>query len=132
MQKFESKIHLSKQYLLLYLTVVLGSVMIIIYLPLNGWLKCFLMSMTMGYGVFIFWKHHEWQAILHTEEGWAIRHKNEIWPIEVRGESTVTFWVSVICFTIPEKNLKRSCVIFNDALEKDHYRQLLVRLRNFC
>ena len=43
----------------------------------------------------------------------------------LRGDSTITRWVSVLRFAIPEKYFSISVVVFQDAIPPEEYRKLL-------
>jgi hypothetical protein len=130
MQKFASQLHLSKQFILLHLAMLFGSLAIVWYLPWTGIIKTAVMFACFGYSFFILHQHRRWRAIRHDESGWWLQHADEEFNIEIAGESTVTTYVTVLRFIIPGKRLKQSFVIFRDAMRGDSYRQFVVRLRN--
>ncbi len=130
MQKFESKLYVSKLFILFYAAILLGSCFMIGYLAWPIEIKAGFMGVILIYGVLIFWQNYQWQAVSHHEQGWIMHRADQMLSITLGGDSIATSLVSVLRFTLPGKRLKQSCVIFYDAMPKDSYRQLIVRLRN--
>jgi hypothetical protein len=114
-----------------------GSLLIIFNLNISRIVEILLLITTLGYGSFILWRDillqgsSNIQALQFNQDGWVLRHANEKSPAKLCGDSTVTRWVCVLRFKLPEKKRKVSCVIFRDALEPTEYRRLLVTARMF-
>jgi hypothetical protein len=60
---------------------------------------------------------------------WLLYTQKSVLEGTLRGDSTVTTWVSVLRFNVSGHFWPVSCVIFNDALASDSYRKLLVAVR---
>lgn len=64
----------------------------------------------------------------HIETGWRLAAGHEFAEIEIL-PSTVVSTVAIFLHYKTEKIPKQSLLIFSDALAKDDYRQLIVRLK---
>lgn len=126
----------SKQFIALILLTMSGSLAIICYLPFSIWLKLILAFFSLSYGAYILWNHgllRHSQSIIQImldKKDWYISNHSDVFKAQIAGDSTLSSWLCVLRFSLPQKRFKRSVVIFNDALEADHYRRLLVALRN--
>lgn len=129
MQKLETQLGRSNYLMILHATKVLGSLAIIGYLPMGLLVKCLLCSWVMGYSAWVLIRNQQWQAIAHDQVGWSIQYRDQFVPIQIDGSTTITHWVTILRFMLPQQKRKRSCVIFRDAVSADLYRQLMVRLR---
>ncbi len=127
MQKFASTLKFSKQFLLLNLSLLLGSMAIIFYLSFGIILKGLLLIFVLIYGFFILRQSQPWHTIRHDNSGWWLDEFN----IDILGESTVTAHVTILRFVISPGRRKQTCIIFKDAMTGDQYRQFVVRLRKF-
>lgn len=70
----------------------------------------------------------EQYAIKHSEaSGWEIASGNDFKPIQILNSTVITLFAIFLHF---DKNAhKQSVLIVNDALSKDDYRRLIVRLK---
>lgn len=123
----------SKQFIGLLLILLIGSEIILAVVPLNFWLKIFLMALIFFYWIGIFswygWLHHPKviSTIIRTEDEWIIQNRRgENFTVTLCGSSTITRWLCVLRFNV--ENKKRNCIVFNDAISKDQYRRLLVQV----
>ena len=131
MQKLESPLQLSKQFVLINLIMLVGSLWILCYAPTYWIIKLFLITTCIFYSVYILYRQKQWQSIRFDEKGWWLQNADGVCNIEIAGDSTVTAYVTVLRFSIPGKRFKQACVIFKDAMHADAYRQMVVRLRYF-
>lgn len=111
--------------------MLFGSIISVCYLPFSGLTKTILMMSLLGYSLWNFYHHIQWQGIGQDIDGWYLKKAGEQIPIILSGDSTITSIVSILRFRQEGKFLKQSCVIFKDALSADMYRQLIVRIKYF-
>jgi len=131
MQELGSTLHHSKQFVLLHLVMLLGSLAMISYLSCAWKIKLLVIVGCVLYSVHILKRQRQWQYIRHDKSGWWLTSAGKECNIEISGDSTVTAYVTVLRFIIPEKKFKQTCVIFKDAMDADSYRKMVVRLRYF-
>ena len=131
MQKLESPLYLSRQFVLLHLIVLLGSLGVICYSSLPWLVKLILLVLSVLYSGFILYQQQQWQFIQLDENGWQLQRGKERYAIDIAGESTVTSFVTVLRFRVPGNRFKQSCVIFKDTMEPEVYRRMVVCLRFF-
>jgi hypothetical protein len=60
---------------------------------------------------------------------WLVQTNRQQYEAILKGDSTVTTFISVLQFKAQEKRWPITCVIFPDSLQADWYRQLLVVVR---
>ena len=130
MQKLDIRVNLSKQLILLKIALLLMSEGIIISLPFTVAVKSILISGVLLYSCAVLYRHCLLQFLTHDENGWRIKTRHGEFLGELCGDSTVTSLLSVLRFKVPGKFFKQSFVVFHDAMEKEQYRQLIVRARN--
>ena len=137
MPQREFDIQPSKYYFFLYSLIFLFSVLIILGLPLSLDLKIIMLGLTLAYGAYGLWG----RVLLHSrsalrqlkwlnEEDWQIKTAKRLYFAKLKN-STVTAHVMVLRFQVKGHLWPRSCVIFNDALDKAAYRSLLMLLKQF-
>lgn len=136
MLNLEFKLKPSKQYLTLLFTVFVISMVIVLTLPLEWWIKLIGLLCLFLYGGRILWQFgllrskHSIISIRHHSDGrWLLHTHKKVYEAELRGDSTVTGWVSILRFRILKRFWPKSCVVFRDSLRTDDYRKLLVVLR---
>lgn len=113
----------------------IGSLLITLILNLAGWIKFILIIMLILYSCHIFWRYgllKSSKSILKIiwHEGWFAQTRDEIFPINILGETTITRFFCVLCYSRKETRKFQSCLITRDILDKDDYRKLLSRLKN--
>jgi hypothetical protein len=136
MHSLDINLQPSKQFIVLILLVLLGTLAVVFSLPVSGWIKGLLMIAILYYGLSILWTTgfikgpYSIKGLRLRLDGSGILYCSPQPPEGIiTGESIVTTYVCVLCFTMLGKPNKRTCILFNDSLEKDVYRQLLVMLK---
>lgn len=128
----------SRQFSVLLSCVILGCIAIIAFLPIMTGYKLLLILVVLYYGKNLLWRYglllHP-QSLVRLEikpDGtWTLTNKqNEIFHGVLQGDSTITHWVSVLRFLVRNKQLKRSCVVFQDMLKEDGYRKFLLGMQS--
>lgn len=115
--------------IIVILFFLLGSVAIIFTLPLMLSIQLFLMLFLLLYGIFIFPPFFSVKALRYTGDGWKLFLRDRVLDAALSGDSTVTRWVCILRFSIPDRRWKYACVIFRDAMTKEAYRRLVVEVR---
>lgn len=127
MPNIDIRLKRSKKFTLLMLCLWLGSLVIIVNLQIVWWFKAVFLLLTTIYGVQIIRSSYLLREIRHmTGNAWHLLSTKDQLIGELAGDSTVTRLVSILRFTIPQKRLKRSYVIFNDSMTANEYRRLIV------
>lgn len=125
----------SKQFISLILIVTCLSFFIISQLAVEIWLKFVLFLFVTLYGGYIFWRYgllmHSYSIgrIKSSSDEYYISNRISTYPVELLGDSTITTWVSILRFKRPGNRAKHSCIVFNDSLDRDNYRRLIVRAK---
>lgn len=130
MPKFVSTLHLSKFFVLIQCIMLIGSVISVCCLPFSVLTKGMLILSLLVYSAWNFYSNNQWRVIGQDIDGWYLEKAGERIFLNLCGESTVTSFVSILRFTRAETFLKQSCIIFNDAMPRDLYRQLIVRMNS--
>lgn len=138
MQSIDIHFKPSKTVIFLYLFLWLGSIGAIVYIPVTVMMKLLLLTIITVYAFTLVYLHGFLQgptAITGlrylSDDYWQVRlNKNEFTGI-LKGDSTVTTWVSVLRFKRSDKKLIYSYLLVRDSFEFDMYRRLLLRLRCF-
>ena len=136
----EFKLKPSKYYLVLMISVLLMTMFMIAYLPLSGFLKFGLWMILIIYGIHFFWSYgclrgsSSVLAVRYRENiGWLIKTPTNNFLANIKGDTTVTAWASILRFRIERRSVipatSFSCVIFKDALDQDEYRKLMILLK---
>jgi len=136
MQNIDIQLKPSKIAIFLILFLWVGSILAVMSLHMAIWITILLFFVISWYGAKIFFTHGLFigpKALRGlrqiSDKDWLIiMNKNE-YPAILMGDSTVTSKFCVLRFQIPGKKLKYSCLIFDDSLEFDMYRRLLLHLR---
>lgn len=129
------KLQLSRQFMVLILLVVGGCLLISISLPWAIAAKVLLFLTITGYGSYLFWRYGLLKSpnaitqLAYKGKHWQLYDQQGPVDAELCGDSTVTTWVCVLRFRVAEKKLKRTCIIFCDALAPDEYQRLLAVVR---
>ncbi len=138
MQNIDIQLKPSKTAIFLSLFLWFGSVLAMMSLNMESWMKILLVFVSSLYGINLLFVHglligpkalkglrhiygRHWQILMNQGECIAI----------LMGDSTVTLKCCVLRFQIPGNKHRYSCLIFNDSLEFDSYRHLLLCLRCF-
>jgi hypothetical protein len=130
MRKLDIPLKPARPYILLILLALIGSIVIVLTLPLSGWLKILLLTLVSGYS----WQSIVNKALLldanailrltHTADRWEIHTRREILPVKICGDSTLTGFLSVLLFQVEGQRKKVTCVIFKASVGTDTYRRL--------
>ena len=127
---------LSKQFLFLLLIVLLMSMLMVQCVSVTSVIKGSMLFIIIAYGSYLIWQFvllrgRDSCIGIHYLDGneWLIRTNRGQYQATLCGDSTVTIWVSILRFKIPNQFWKKSCIVFCDSLSQDAYRKLLVRLK---
>jgi len=137
MQKLEIKLKASKQFFGLNLFLMLGAMIIVLSLPVNFLVKLLLLTGVISYASFNFYYFvflkglNSPQILKHDRNGWSVITRKGEFDVILLGDSTVTQFISILRFRYLQTQSTLSCIIFQDMLPKQHYRQLQVRIWNF-
>lgn len=124
-------------YFLIVATILLAGSLILVWLQPMGWaLKLVCTTIIAVYGGYIV-QHHVLlqgkQAVYRLnyqgEGRWEVYMANQPYSAELRGDSTVTTWVSVLRFQVAGRRFPISTVVFRDSFMQDEYRRLVVLLK---
>ena len=135
MPSHEFRLTPSKQFILLISITLLSSLIIILTLPANLWIKCFLILILFVYGYSLFYEHgllkgrQSITAIKYHQGSFHIMQDNQMIAATLLGDSTATGFVCILRFRVINRIRPHSCVIFRDSLPPHRYRQLLVILK---
>jgi hypothetical protein len=137
MQNPDFELHPSKIYCAFLGITLLMSAVIVLLLPLNFWLRVLIFLILAGYGVIIFWQYALLRAAdsvigLKKIDGkrWQLTTRAGVFESTLRGDSTVTAYVSVLRFDLPERRKPISCILVRDSLSADDYRRLVGVVRS--
>ena len=136
MRKIDIKLQVSKIFLSCTLAIFALSIAIVFSLPLLVGVKFLLILVVSAYGLIfvlpevLLKKGTSILSMSIDRTTWRIYDQLHGFSAELSGTSTVTTFVSVLRFKIPDQKKIRSCVIFRDSLPADQYRTLIVRARN--
>lgn len=84
------------------------------------------------YGQYLFTLARQKVRLVYTSEGkWLFEDKNITLEGTLRGDSTVTPYVSVLRWQINGQKSVKNLIIFRDSLSKNDYRQLMVIIRMY-
>lgn len=84
-----------------------------------------------GYGCYLIWRDalllgpDAIMLLSHADGHWQLSTHTQQLTAELRGDSTVTGFVSVLRFRVEKRVLPISCVVFKDSLNPQLYHQLL-------
>lgn len=137
MQAIEFKLSISKIYLTLITIIFLMSAGVVLSLSVSVIIKAFLLLIVIGYGVYLFWfhgclkgKHCVQQIKMDHDRNFYVWVNQAYHAADLMGRSFVTSHLCVLNFKIKKFYFTQSAVIFFDAMPAEHYRKLLVALRN--
>lgn len=125
----------SKQFISLISIATFLSFFIISQLTVGIWLKFALFLFVAMYGGYIFWRYgllmHSYSIgrIKSSNDEYYISNRISTYSVELLGDSTLTRWVSILRFKRLGHRTKHSCIVFNDSLDRDNYRSLIVRAK---
>lgn len=128
----------SIQYTALLSAILFLSILIIISLTLETWIKYCAIIFVGVYGAYLFWRFallRSRNAILSikllNDGSWQLYTRDKIYTAKLSGDSTATNLISVLRFRTDKHYWPKSCLIFRDSLEYEQYRRLLVALRMY-
>ena len=132
----EYKLAVSRQYLILLIIVYFLSVSIVCLLSVLLIFKAFILLLLSVYMGSITWRYCLLKAdasiqvirFMHDNK-WVVSTRKGAMEAILLGDSTVTRWVSVLRFRVPESRWVQSCIVFRDSLAEGNYRQLVVAAR---
>lgn len=133
MQNIDLVLKPSRCFCALLLLILLGSSLIISYIPISWWIKGGLLWMVFYYGSALFFQYgllkhpYALRQLKHLgNKTWLITQNAQTFFAEICGDSTISGWVCVLRFQRHEKGGKQTFVIFNDSMPKENYRMLLL------
>jgi hypothetical protein len=117
---------------------MLGAFFCILSIQMGFVIKSLLLTFILAYGTVTLWhdalllSSRSILGLRQMEDGsWHLLTKKKVLVGQLSLDSTVTSVVCVLRFTILNKFGKRSVLIYQDSVEKDLYRRLLVQLKSF-
>jgi len=129
----EFKLKPSKHYIAWVSIILLASIIIMLCLQIEVRYKLVSFMFVGVYGGYIIWKFvllRSAKSIVsirrHRDGRWRIYTPLHTYDAELRGDSTVTGLVSILRFRVAKRFWPVSCIVFQDSLEPDRYRQLIV------
>lgn len=127
----------STSYIILLTLFVMGSLVVIVALPLGFGAKSLLFIALTVYGAQLIWRngllksrHSIMSLVQQAENSWVITTRTQRHEATLRGDSTVTHLASVLRFQLSTQRFPLSCTLFRDSMEPDAYRQLTVAIRH--
>jgi len=115
-------------YFLLGFTIV--SSICILMTALSLTIQILFFSLLIGYTGLLFSQRYNVFKIQVTRENtWVIFAKSKRYIGRLRGESLITHHLCILRFNIENKRYPLTCVIYPDAIKKDQFRQLIVKIR---
>jgi hypothetical protein len=104
------------------------TVLLILNLSVQGWVKIVFLFFLALYGFCI--QLTPIQRLRRLSDGrWLLLIDLQEYKASLRSDSTLTTYVSVLRFTVENKRWPASCVLFPDSFLGDHYRKLVTLLR---
>jgi hypothetical protein len=136
MHNIDIHVRPSRQFIALILLALIMALGAIWALSLSIALRGLLLGLTACYGVYILRRY----GLLRTKDSlvafrvlesgtWHLITNDKVYAGELAGDSTITGRLLVLRFAQNGAKLKRTFVIFKDALEASIYRRLLIQLR---
>jgi hypothetical protein len=135
MRRIDIPLKASKLFILLIAATMLCCVAIVFTLPLSIFFNILLAAAVLAYGGFLLrnWGLLRGKDVItqlsYGDEGWTLTNGENIWRGELCGDSTLTPFLGILRFKLPDVRNKRSCLIFKDTIEPDLFRRLLVTAR---
>ena len=141
MATLEIKLQPSKCYIVLLTVVLVMTLIVTISLSFTWWQKLILFFAIILYCIYFSYFYVFLQAkqsifsiklLDEKTNHWLLFTKQGSYQAALRGDSTVTRWVSVLRFQLINARFKRyACVIFPDSLKHEHYQTLLRTISHF-
>lgn len=135
MQEISVDLQISRQFLVLIATTMVGCLGVVLYLNISVGVKIILLIFLTIYGVHVLWRYgllkdsHSIKQLTQRSNDWYLRSNSGQFKVSLLGESTVSTWVCVLRFANFQNSKKYSCIVFNDSVESDLYRRLLVAVK---
>lgn len=135
MHKIDISLGISKLFILLVLSITVGSLLIVSYLKISMSIRFLLSIFVIFYAFYILQKYvllkqkHSIHQLKLTDDQWVITDSENEYVADLCGSSTVTSLLCVLRFRVKDQHRLRSCIIFKDALVAEQYRRLRVRCR---
>jgi hypothetical protein len=128
----------STYYLVLMTIISICSLCILGCLPVTWLMKLGLVVLLCIYIGLIVWQHGLLRSqnaifrIKRLENGkWLLQTREKVYEGRIDCSSTITRWVMILRFAIPDCYGFKSCIIFCDSLDKNQFRELIVRTRMY-
>lgn len=126
----------SKFYCSFLAVALLASFLVIILIHANIWIKLLVAVLLGFYGSYTYLRY----ALLKTRDSiialqstssgkWQVTTNAGVVSGEVKGDSVVTPFLSILRFNVERKRSSLSCIILRDSLDNDDYRRLVALLR---
>ena len=126
----------SKFYCTFLAVALLASFLVIILIHANIWIKLLVAVLLGFYGSYTYLRyallktHDSIIALQYTSSGkWQVTTNAGVASGEVKGDSVVTPFLSILRFNVERKRSSLSCIILRDSLDNDDYRRLVALLR---
>jgi hypothetical protein len=128
MQNNHIKLKPSKQFTRFFLSLLGATLLLIGFLPCSCMVKIILIIITIGYGSMI--GRQPWQGLLQQEDRWELHYPNKIIQAQLCGSSTVTRYVCILRFRLPNQWVSYACVLFPDSFDSpEDFRRFRVQLK---
>jgi len=120
----------SRYSLLLLFVAYLGAIIITLVLSMPIWLKWALVASCLFSLIFTLYNPLTIVSLQKNEDdSWQLYdRKNRLWTGKLQGNSICTTILIILNFKVAEKRRSLSVVIWRDALKKDEFRELRVKL----
>ncbi|HVE43873.1 MAG TPA: protein YgfX [Gammaproteobacteria bacterium] len=132
MQQETFQLHPSRYYTYFFSFFTISTMAVVCYFSCAVVIKLGLLLFTVFYSASIFKRHVFLKSPLSVRcitwrqgQLWRLSLQNTSVDAVLRGDSTVTRFVSVLRFSVQGSRWPVSCVVFPDALAVDKYRRLI-------
>lgn len=131
----EFKLKPSKSYIAFLTILISMSIVVVLTLDVYWiWRAAGIFSVLL-YGWCLLWSkgllksQYAIRVLRYTQDGWRLYTGTQSFSATLKGDTTITRWVSILRFRVANKTFPMSVVVFHDALEANQYRQMVVALR---
>lgn len=130
MQNIDIRLKPSWIFIALILCIFFTSIGLVVSLSISSKIKLLLLILIVVYLLWVIKSARTVQKLRYLQTGdWLIITKKDQFIGRIASDSTVTRWVVILRFEVPNRWFKYSVVVFHDALDDVLYRQLVLQLR---
>lgn len=127
----------SRQYCFLSFGLLVSTLVLILFLTIDFYLKLILFLAALSYGGILFHRYallrsrHAVLRITRQGEGkWLLHTREAFLQGELKGDSVLTSQAAILRFRVYGKYFPVSCLVFRDSCYPGQYRRLLVTLHS--